>query len=75
VKYLLNENDGVFTIKNKNTTISFDRFNDIGEIEYIFVNLFFKKKGLAKKYLRYLRKKLEKRLCYRNLLVHWKQNY
>ena len=29
------ENDGVFTLKNKNTTIGFVRFNELGEVEYI----------------------------------------
>ncbi len=32
------ETDGVFTLKNINTTIDFVRFNEIGEVEYIFVN-------------------------------------
>ena len=36
--------DGVFTLKNINTTIGFVRFNDNGEVEYIFVNPIFRKK-------------------------------
>ena len=31
------ETDGVFTLKNLNTTIGFVRFNKSGEVEYIFV--------------------------------------
>ena len=44
--------DGVFTLKNLNTTIGFVRFNEIGEIEYIFVNPIFRKKGFAKRLLK-----------------------
>jgi len=47
----IKETDGVFTFKNENTTIGFVRFNDIGEVEYIFVNPIFRKKGLATKLL------------------------
>ena len=39
------ETDGVFTLKNINTTIGFVRFNKIGEVEYIFVNPIFINKG------------------------------
>ena len=44
-KGVLEESDGVFTLKNKNTTLGFVRFNNIGEIEYIFVNPLFRKKN------------------------------
>ena len=47
----IKETDGVFTFKNENTTIGFVRFNEIGEVEYIFVNPIFRKKGLATKLL------------------------
>ena len=43
--YKLDEFDGVFTYKNENTTLGFVRFNEIGEVEYIFVNPIFRKKG------------------------------
>ena len=46
--YELAESEGVFTLKNLNTTIGFVRFNINGEIEYIFVNPIFRKKGFAK---------------------------
>jgi hypothetical protein len=59
---MLNEADGVFTLKNKNTTLAFVRFNDLGEIEYIFVNPMFRKKGLAKKLLKLIRNKTGKKL-------------
>ena len=50
--YELKETDGVFTLKNINTTIGFVRFNKLGEVEYIFVNPIFRKKGIAKRLLR-----------------------
>ena len=41
---ILSESDGVFTLKNNNTTLGFVRFNNEGEVEYIFVNPIFRKK-------------------------------
>mgnify|MGYP001165513449 CR=1 FL=1 len=49
--------DDVFTLKNVNTTIGFVRFNKAGEIEYIFVNPIFRKKGIAKKLLKLVKTK------------------
>ncbi len=57
----IKETDGVFTFKNENTTIGFVRFNEIGEVEYIFVNPIFRKQGLATKLLQLVKKKLEKK--------------
>ena len=54
--------DGVFTLKNLNTTLGFVRFNQNGEIEYIFVNPIFRKKGIAKKLLKLVKKKTGKKL-------------
>ena len=31
---ILSESDGVFTLKNNNTTLGFVRFNNKGEVEY-----------------------------------------
>ena len=56
------ESDGVFTLKNVNTTIGFVRFCENGEIEYIFVNPIFRKKGIAKKLLRLIKNKTGKNL-------------
>ena len=56
------ETDGVFTLKNINTTIGFVRFNKVGEIEYIFVNPIFRKKGIAKKLLKLVRDKTNKKI-------------
>ena len=58
------ETDGVFTLKNINTTIGFVRFNEIGEVEYIFVNPIFRKKGIAKKLLKLVRKKTQKKIIF-----------
>jgi len=60
--YEISDVDGVITFKNKNTTIGFIRFNDNGEIEYIFVNPAFRKQGMAKKLLKLTREKLGKDL-------------
>jgi GNAT superfamily N-acetyltransferase len=60
--YKLDESDGVFTYKNENTTLGFVRFNEIGEVEYIFVNPIFRKKGIAKKLLKLVKKKTGKEI-------------
>ena len=49
--------DGIYTLKNTNTTIWFVRFNNIGEVEYIFVNPLFRKRGVAKKLLKLVKEK------------------
>ena len=61
-KFELSETDGVFTFKNSNTTIGFVRFNKKGEVEYIFVNPLFRKKGLAKKLLLLVKEKTGKNI-------------
>ncbi len=58
----IEETEGVFTFKNENTTIGFVRFNEKGEVEYIFVNPIFRKKGLATKLLQLVREKTEKEI-------------
>ena len=58
----IKETDGVFTFKNENTTIGFVRFNEIGEVEYIFVNPIFRKKGLATKLLELVKEKTRKEI-------------
>ena len=61
-KYKLVESDDVFTFKNENTTLGFVRFNVKGEVEYIFVNPIFRKKGLAKKLLKLIKEKTGKEI-------------
>ena len=59
--YKLDEADGVFTYKNQNTTLGFVRFNEKAEVEYIFVNPIFRKKGIAKKLLNLVKDKTGKK--------------
>ena len=61
---ILEKSDGVFTYKNENTTLGFVRFNRSGEVEYIFVNPIFRKKNLAKKLLKLVRKKTGKKIVF-----------
>ena len=61
-KFKLIESDGIFTLKNLNTTIGFVRFNEVGEVEYIFVNPIFRKKGIAKNLLKLVKDKTGKKL-------------
>ena len=49
--------DGVITFKNINTTLGFARYNEEAEVEYIFVNPIFRRKGLAKKLLSIIKAK------------------
>ena len=58
----IEETDGVFTFKNENTTIGFVRFNEKGEVEYIFVNPIFRKQGLATKLLQLVKQKTGKEI-------------
>ena len=60
--YELVQTEGVFTLKNLNTTIGFVRFNEKGEVEYIFVNPIFRKQGLATKLLELVKKKTRKEI-------------
>ena len=64
MNYVLTANDGVFTLKNQNTTIGFVRFNNIGEVEYIFVNPIFRRKNFASKLLKLVKKKTGKKLIF-----------
>ncbi|WP_415324055.1 GNAT family N-acetyltransferase [Candidatus Pelagibacter sp. Uisw_127] len=55
--YDIDLTDGVVTFKNINTTLGFVRYNEEAEVEYIFVNPMFRRKGLAKKLLRIVEEK------------------
>ena len=61
-QFTLKQSDGVFTFKNKNTTLGFVRFNEKGEVEYIFVNPIFRKRGLATKLLQLVKQKTGKEI-------------
>ena len=60
--YQLIRSDGVFTLKNLNTTIGFVRFNEIAEVEYIFVNPIFRKRGFAKQLLKLVKEETGKKI-------------
>ena len=51
INYDIDLSDGVITFKNINTTLGFVRYNEAAEVEYIFINPMFRRKGLAKKLL------------------------
>tara|TARA_B110000027_G_scaffold133025_1_gene160522 strand:- start:2052 stop:2309 length:258 start_codon:yes stop_codon:yes gene_type:complete len=55
--YNIDLTDGVITFKNINTTLGFVRYNSEAEVEYIFVNPLFRRKGLAKKLLEIIEEK------------------
>ena len=60
--FKIEETVGVFKFKNENTTIGFVRFNEKGEVEYIFVNPIFRKQGLATKLLQLVKQKTRKEI-------------
>ena len=55
--YDISFSDGVVTFKNINTTLGFVRYNEDAEVEYIFVNPIFRRKGLAKKLLQIVKER------------------
>tara|TARA_B110001450_G_scaffold184424_1_gene172483 strand:+ start:396 stop:656 length:261 start_codon:yes stop_codon:yes gene_type:complete len=57
LNYDIDLTDGVVTFKNSNTTLGFIRYNEKAEVEYIFVNPLFRRKGLAKKLLKMVEEK------------------
>ena len=75
MEYDLIENDGVFTLKNQNTTIGFVRFNELGEVEYIFVNPLFRRRNFASKLLELVRKKTGKRIIFQPPISPLGENY
>ena len=64
MEYDLVENEGIFVLKNQNTTMGFVRFSEIGEVEYIFVNPLFRKKKIAKKLLKLVKEKTQKTIVF-----------
>ena len=64
IRGTLSESDRVFTLKNQNTTLGFVRFNNKGEIEYIFVNPLFRNKKLAIRLLKLVKEKTKKKIVF-----------
>ena len=48
---LINHTPGILTLINANTTIGYCRYNESGEIEYIFIGSRYRRKGYAMKLL------------------------
>jgi len=46
--YQIDISEGVVLIKNQNTTIGYSRFNELGEVEYIYVNPLYRRKGFGR---------------------------
>ena len=57
INYEVDLSDGVVTFKNINTTLGFVIYNEGAEVEYIFVNPMFRRRGLAKKLLSIIEEK------------------
>jgi GNAT superfamily N-acetyltransferase len=45
--YEIDISEGVVLIKNQNTTIGYSRFNESGEVEYIYVNPLYRRRGFG----------------------------
>lgn len=45
--YQIDISDGTVLIKNQNTTIGYSRFNQMGEVEYIYVNPLYRRRGFG----------------------------
>ena len=54
----------LFTYKYQNTTQGFVRFNKEAEVQYIFVNSIFRKKRIAKKLSKLVKKKTRKEIIF-----------
>ena len=50
--YQIDISDGVVLIKNQNTTIGYCRFNEAGEVEYIYVNPLYRRQGFGRLLIR-----------------------
>ena len=59
--FKIDYSEGVITFKNHNTTIGFIRYNGNAEIEYLFVNPMFRRKGFATKLINLVEKKTGKK--------------
>ena len=46
--YQIDISDGIVLIKNQNTTIGYCRFLESGDIEYIYVNLAYRRQGYGR---------------------------
>lgn len=58
----VNHAEGIVTIVDSNTTIAYCRYDDSGEIEYLFVGAPFRRRGHARRMLDLVEARLGKRL-------------
>ena len=55
---------GILSIGDMNTTIAYCRYNESGELEYIFVHPSFRRRGYAKRLLQTVEKTVQRRLVF-----------
>ena len=70
---LINITDGVVLINNQNTTIGYCRFTPSGDIEYIYVNLAYRRQGYSSIFINEVKKSSVKLVRFKTLfhrLVH-----
>ena len=60
----VNHTPGIVTITDSNTTIGYCRYNESGEIEYIYVNGAHRRKGHAKRLLKIVEDCLQRTLTF-----------
>ncbi len=65
----INDTPGILTITDANTTIGYCRYNESGEIEYIFVNSAFRRKGHAKQLLKVIEARLQRTLSFQTPII------
>ena len=58
----INQTPGIVTIADANTTIGYCRYTDTGEVEYIFVNTAYRRRGFAKQLLGLVEASVQRRL-------------
>jgi ribosomal protein S18 acetylase RimI-like enzyme len=64
MKLLLHHTPGIITFTDANTTIGYCRYNEEGEIEYIFVNGAHRRRGHARRLLALVEARLQRRLAF-----------
>ncbi len=60
----INHTDGIVTLTDANTTLGYCRYNDAGEIEYLFVHPAHRRQGHAMRLLRIVENHLQSALVF-----------
>jgi hypothetical protein len=63
-RIIVNNTPGIVTITDANTTIGYCRYNESGEIEYIYVNGAHRRKGHAKQLLKLVEECVRRKLSF-----------